>query len=292
MRIIRNDNNIKGRDFIVGDLHGYTDSLEILMRHVDFNYDVDRLFSVGDLVDRGPNSEKALELLRNPWFYPVMGNHDKMLMCFIEKHLAVDLRTIDYRTRLYASAFSSNGGERWLGQHLSDHEQLSEWHRLLEGIPLVRCVSDSCPFNIVHAELLAVNNPEAGKWSQDSMTESSELWSNEHYIIGYDMHGSWEDHVMWGRELRSGLVHEANIEYPDINRTYVGHTVTVAKNGKLLSAFNHVFMDTGAMHLGKDTFSDTGLCVFDHKNNIGFLHNGLDIIEVHVVDAQSMHMTP
>ena len=39
---------------------------------------MDRLFSVGDLVDRGPESEQVLDWLDKPWFHAILGNHDFM----------------------------------------------------------------------------------------------------------------------------------------------------------------------------------------------------------------------
>lgn len=50
--------------------------LEAALKAVDFNPLVDRLFGVGDLVDRGPESANVLEWLRRPWFIPVKGNHE------------------------------------------------------------------------------------------------------------------------------------------------------------------------------------------------------------------------
>ncbi len=43
-----------------------------------FDPAIDRLFSVGDLVDRGPHSEAALEWLARPWFHAVQGNHEAL----------------------------------------------------------------------------------------------------------------------------------------------------------------------------------------------------------------------
>ncbi|MGL9724118.1 metallophosphoesterase [Sodalis sp. (in: enterobacteria)] len=33
---------------------------------------------LGDLIDRGPQSEACLPLLENPWFRSVRGNHEQM----------------------------------------------------------------------------------------------------------------------------------------------------------------------------------------------------------------------
>ncbi|MFC3394459.1 metallophosphoesterase [Brenneria rubrifaciens] len=64
--------------FVVGDIHGcYQRLLEGLsMRH--FNRETDLLISVGDLIDRGPDSPSCLALLNDPWFTAVCGNHEKM----------------------------------------------------------------------------------------------------------------------------------------------------------------------------------------------------------------------
>ena len=45
---------------------------------IGFDPSVDRLFSVGDLVDRGPESERVLEWLDKAWFHAICGNHDLM----------------------------------------------------------------------------------------------------------------------------------------------------------------------------------------------------------------------
>ena len=68
-KIIRLPVNKTGRDFVLGDLHGTTDLLRALMEHVAFDPKKDRLFSVGDLIDRGEDSPGGLTLLLEPWFH-------------------------------------------------------------------------------------------------------------------------------------------------------------------------------------------------------------------------------
>lgn len=58
--------NTAGRDFAVGDIHGHFTRLQVALDAVSFDPAVDRLFSVGDLVDRGPESEQVLEWLAKP----------------------------------------------------------------------------------------------------------------------------------------------------------------------------------------------------------------------------------
>ncbi|WGS52678.1 metallophosphoesterase [Paraburkholderia sp. D15] len=70
--------NIVGRDFAVGDIHGKFSRLAAALDEIGFDEDVDRLFSVGDLVDRGPESHCALDWIGKTWFHAVRGNHEDM----------------------------------------------------------------------------------------------------------------------------------------------------------------------------------------------------------------------
>lgn len=78
--IKRFERNLKGgKDYVVGDIHGCFAQLEQALSYLDFNKSADRLFCVGDLVNRGNESIKALHYLNEPWFFSVLGNHDWMI---------------------------------------------------------------------------------------------------------------------------------------------------------------------------------------------------------------------
>ena len=79
--------NTNGRDFVVGDIHGCFDLLSKVLRDIRFDPDADRLFSVGDLVDRGPRSAQVGEWLARPWFHPVRGNHEQMAIDYVRGEL-------------------------------------------------------------------------------------------------------------------------------------------------------------------------------------------------------------
>ena len=68
--------------FVVGDIQGCFEPFQHLLEKVRFNPDKDRLWSTGDLVNRGPQNLATLR-----WFYThrdnvtlVLGNHDLHLM--------------------------------------------------------------------------------------------------------------------------------------------------------------------------------------------------------------------
>lgn len=65
------------RVFVVGDIHGCKKLLMDALHSVDFDFDKDYLFCVGDLIDRGPNNYDTVKLFNDePRFFCVMGNHD------------------------------------------------------------------------------------------------------------------------------------------------------------------------------------------------------------------------
>ncbi|MEI6884054.1 MAG: metallophosphoesterase [Bacteroidota bacterium] len=65
------------RSFVIGDIHGNFKPLIELFGKVRFDYKNDRLISLGDLVDRGPEPVRVVDEMmkvRNLVF--IMGNHD------------------------------------------------------------------------------------------------------------------------------------------------------------------------------------------------------------------------
>jgi len=82
--------NEEGSDYIVGDLHGCFDKLNKALYEIGFDKDVDRLFSVGDLVDRGPKNLECLRLITEGWFHAVQGNHEDMMLKALLDHVNMD----------------------------------------------------------------------------------------------------------------------------------------------------------------------------------------------------------
>jgi serine/threonine protein phosphatase 1 len=74
----KHEANTRGRDFFVGDIHGEYRLLQAAMAEVAFDRRTDRLFSVGDLIDRGPESLDCLSLAFEPWCFGVRGNHEML----------------------------------------------------------------------------------------------------------------------------------------------------------------------------------------------------------------------
>ena len=75
--------NTRGRDFVLGDVHGCFDTVETALGALSYDSQRDRLFSVGDLIDYGPRSADALEWIRERFTATARGNHEDMMLDFL-----------------------------------------------------------------------------------------------------------------------------------------------------------------------------------------------------------------
>ena len=129
--------NKTGRDFVIGDLHGALSPLLNLLDRVKFDPQVDRLISVGDLVDRGPNNVECLKLLLEPWFFAVRGNHEQLFTLADSNPLMYDI-------------WKRNGGGWAISKE--DHAFFREKCSELPSVINVRLRDDTYA-HIIHAEL-------------------------------------------------------------------------------------------------------------------------------------------
>lgn len=244
--------NTQGRDFIAGDLHGCYLDLVALLEHVDFNTETDRLFLVGDLVDRGPNSMECLRLLKAPYVYAVKGNHEDMFADAISTN--VNTRTgYDMRRMFIWNGGKWAFGEFWAqGEYAAgiDPQELKALAKVAQDLPHVLTVEDS--FSVMHAEPPArkcdLFDYAEGNWFLSSCMDGSVvLWGRSWFYNFYD-----ED----PREVKHQAIPRSSL----IETMYVGHT-PVRKPMRLGFLVN---LDTGAgkkgfltlhCHTTNETFS-------------------------------------
>mgnify|MGYP003345034658 CR=1 FL=1 len=134
--------NIKGRDFVVGDIHGCFSDFEKHLKEINFNPSIDRMFSVGDLIDRGPESERCVEFLETTWFHAVRGNHEDMAISYLDDHNLLWLQP-------------QNGGD-WIMDYLEEGEKFAFIEKMIkkfQELPLVIEVeTQEGLVGIIHAE--------------------------------------------------------------------------------------------------------------------------------------------
>ncbi len=94
--------NPAGTDWLCGDLHGQYCALQRALTGAAFNPAQDRLFLLGDVVDRGPKSKELLNwVLATDYVQSVMGNHELMFVAssfdfrYREKHRLIGGEWVD-----------------------------------------------------------------------------------------------------------------------------------------------------------------------------------------------------
>lgn len=210
-RVQRYGPNLKGKDYIVGDIHGCLGMLYEKLLDIKFDFDKDRLFSVGDLVDRGPESLGVARLVLEKWFFPVRGNHEQM---------AIGVAAGKHNLENYLM----NGGKWFFMLSKEEQQQVAA---LLDTLPLsIEVETSRGKVGIVHADIAGDN------WDKWVQKLDSNLSNNK-------LHDLME-RALWDRE---------RIRYKDttgvigVDRMYVGHTPVHAVT-KLDNVF---YIDTGAV---------------------------------------------
>lgn len=215
MSIIRHfEKNIKGRDFVVGDIHGCFAEVAQQLNHLAFNGENgDRLFSVGDLIDRGQNSDHALSWINMPWFHAVRGNHEDMAIGVFDK-------TWD------AGNYSANGGA-WFLDLAPDIR--AEYIDAFKSLPIaIEVATENGLVGIVHADC------------------PTDQWSDMHTGLETSGQNNFEMMCLWNRsrymQKRSEIV-------SGVHEVIVGHA-PVTEQTRL---GNVRYIDTGAVYGGKLT---------------------------------------
>ena len=67
------------RRIIIGDVHGHYDTLVALLNFVALDDD-DRVYFLGDLIDRGPKSAEVVDFVMKNQYHCLRGNHEEMLL--------------------------------------------------------------------------------------------------------------------------------------------------------------------------------------------------------------------
>lgn len=67
------------RRIVIGDVHGHYDTLMILLDAIAPAGD-DKVYFLGDLIDRGPQSAQVVEFVKQSAYPCLLGNHEQMLI--------------------------------------------------------------------------------------------------------------------------------------------------------------------------------------------------------------------
>jgi serine/threonine protein phosphatase 1 len=199
--------NEAGRDFVVGDIHGCFTKLQAHLDRIGFDPEKDRLFSVGDLVDRGLESEQSMDWLAKPWFHPVRGNHEQM---------AIDAANGYFEP----SNYISNGGAWFLGMTMPERRLFAD---VFSTLPIaIEVETKDGLVGIVHADCPVAD------------------WSDMHVALDGCNAGSFAQMCVWNRDRAK---RGDTSEITGVKSVIVGHTPMKADTW----LGNVHYIDTGAV---------------------------------------------
>ncbi|APZ43635.1 metallophosphoesterase [Acidihalobacter ferrooxydans] len=205
--------NATGRDFCVGDLHGMFHVLDDALDSLGFDPACDRLISVGDLIDRGPESPRVLEFLAQPWFHAVRGNHEAMLLDVVSG----DEDEMSWVER--------GGADWWLMINAQERTAYSDvFSRLPYTLELDTAAGR---VGVVHADV-----PVGYGWGE--------------FVAQLPHDNNLREHALWARLRINSIQRGASTQPVDgLHLLVVGHTPVAAAT----RVQNIYYIDTGAAYV-------------------------------------------
>ncbi len=215
------------KTYVIGDIHGEYEQLRTLLQKMNFSEE-DRLYILGDVVDRGKHPIKALQfLMQLPNCVCLIGNHEVMaIKCLRLLSNEITEKFIDSlkeQDMLYLLDWMENGADSTINefQQLSKEEREDVIHFMGEFIAYEELCINGQKYILAHAGL--GDNHGHLTTPLEELTLEDFVW----YRADYD------------------------IPYYDDTIVITGHTPTqyIANNpnpGYIFKANNHIAMDCGA----------------------------------------------
>lgn len=228
MRCLRLPRNTRGRDLVVGDLHGHRSLLEQELERLRFDPDCDRVLSVGDLIDRGPESLATLRLIEEPWFHAVLGNHELKLLNYLNY----------YSSRVHCrTSFPAGAGEWIIGALAKKPKLVARLADRVAALPLALHVDCDVPFNVMHADLHTIGSTQASLFCDETVcVHEADLLTSSRANIGEALKSD-----LMGLSFAQRSVRISGTPLGELLMTYVGHSplrhITVHKS--------YVYIDQG-----------------------------------------------
>ena len=191
------------RHFVLGDIHGKFKELNILLDKINYDPASDNIYTVGDMIDRGPDSVEVLDFfILNESNYSILGNHEHMAVTPAWRNIWIHNGGISCELSMLKHGHRLN----WL------KNQINTLPRMIEvGEP-----DEEHSFRILHADM----HPQ---WSDKYVTEIFDQMLPEYK--------NDRERTLWGRINADAYLKHGKMYNPDFHVernyiTYMGHTPT------------------------------------------------------------------
>ncbi len=158
---------------VIGDIHGCFHTLTELVKVIKTKYPGIKIFSVGDLVDRGKFSFEVIEFIKNENIVFTPGNHDYMFMYFIEQP-----------TSILGNAWIYNGSESTTASYEKRADKIPEHTELIKSSSLFLDLKDCFISHAGISSYYKSNLPHNYKENLDKLDKIVNLsLTSEHGIL-------------------------------------------------------------------------------------------------------------
>lgn len=177
------------RTIVIGDIHGCVEEFRQIIDRVGFVSGRDRVVSVGDIIDKGPDPIGAVRFAREIGCQMVMGNHEEKFLRWRKNERARKATGRENQMRV-----SPKKAETWAA--FSDEDEA--W---IASAPWMMQVAG---FVVVHAGMMPgvaiseqkrdvairIRRVAGGRFSEESgAVPWSEVWDQPHnVIVGHEIH--------------------------------------------------------------------------------------------------------
>lgn len=156
--------------YVLGDLHGEYDKFMSMLKLINFREE-DTLYVLGDCIDRGADGIKILQhIMNSPNMELIWGNHEKLMLDYLESGLNVDLY----------SWLGNGGGYTYVNYNLISQEEQTKLCNFIKSLPYYKIVDK---YILVHAGIDACQITPG--MTADEILESQEpydlLWIREDF---------------------------------------------------------------------------------------------------------------
>lgn len=153
--------------YVTSDIHGRLDRLKKLIQVIDLKQD-DKLYIIGDLVDRGDQPIETIEYVMNhPQIEVIMGNHDEMM-----------LYSLRYKDEVQIERWGRNGCEPTIeGFSKRTAEEQEKILDFIENLPYFKIINNK--YLLVHGGF----EPERLFENMEKMSFQDALNEQKHRLV-------------------------------------------------------------------------------------------------------------
>lgn len=207
--------------YVMTDIHGEYEKLMQMLHKIGFS-DEDTLYLLGDLVDRGPDSVKVVEFVRQSKnIRSLMGNHELMLKEALKRTLSglkpyyiFEQSTIDQFFDYYSE------------------EELLEVIKWMDNMPYF---FEYGPYVMVHSGLSIDPKNRSWDFNKTIQEEDDYLWSRASF---YNYHGLCDKIVLFGHTPTCNLNSDQSFKvWRSGDKVGLDCGVTFEKQGGKLACF-------------------------------------------------------